>query len=96
MPTLTPQEIVESKIASYLNFTHAAPETDPLVWWKEQEGLFPTLACLAQKYLCVCGTSVPSERIFSRAGFVNIANHHHARLTPQNMDKLVFLASNMQ
>ena len=94
MPTLTPQETVESEIASYLNFPHAAPETDPLVWWKEEEGRFPTLARLARKYLCVCGTSVPSERIFSRAGYV--ADHHRARLTPENMDKLVFLASNMQ
>ena len=36
MPTLTPQQTVESEIASYLNFPHAAPETVPLVWWKEE------------------------------------------------------------
>ena len=40
------------------------------------------------------GTSVPSERIFSRASC--IADHHRAHLTPKNVDKLVFLASNMQ
>ena len=41
-----------------------------------------------------CGTSMPSERIFSKAGC--IADHHRARLTPENVDKLVFLASNIQ
>ena len=92
MPTLTPQETVEIEIASYLDFPYAPPETDPLVWWKEEEGRFPTLARLAWQYLCVCGTSVRSERIFSRAGYV--ADHHCACLTLENMDKLVLLPSN--
>ena len=90
--TLTPLQTVESEITSYLGFPTTAPETDPLVWWKGEEGRFPNLACLARKYLCVCGTSVPSERIFSRAGCIG---HHRSRLSPENVDKLVFLATNM-
>ena len=43
--------------------------------------------------MCVCGASVPSERIFSKAGW--IADHHRARLTSENVDKLVFVANNV-
>ena len=42
------------------------------------------------KYLCICGTSVPSERVFSTAG--HIASRSRSRLLPQNVSKLLFLA----
>ena len=54
---------------------------------------FPDLAHLAKKYLCICGTSVPSERTFSTAG--HIASHTRGRLLPENVSKLLFLAKNM-
>ena len=44
------------------------------------------------KYLCTFATSVPSERIFSRSGYV--ANALRSRLRPDMLDKLVFLCSN--
>ena len=90
---LTPLQTIENEIASYKNFPKTTPDTDPLVWWKGEGGRFPNLAHLAQKYLTVCGTSVPSERIFSRAGCVT---NHRYRLSPENVDRLVFLANNMQ
>ena len=39
------------------------PEDD-LQWWKMEAKRLPILATLAQKYLSVCGTSVPSEQLF--------------------------------
>ena len=45
-------------------------ETNPLVWWKSEQRRFPTLSVLARKYLCVCGTSVSSECMFSTCGYV--------------------------
>ena len=43
--------------------------------------------------MCVCGASVPSKRIFSKADW--IADHHRVRLTSENVDKLVFVANNV-
>ncbi len=67
-------------------------DADPLDWWKVEHSHFPHLAQLARKYLCVCGTSVPSERMFSLAGHIT---NGRSRLLPENVNKLVFLARNM-
>ncbi|XP_046542831.1 E3 SUMO-protein ligase ZBED1-like [Haliotis rubra] len=39
-----------------------------LSWWKENKHCFPRVATLAQRFLSIPGTSVPSERAFSAAG----------------------------
>lgn len=66
---------------------------DPFDWWKVNESKFPSVAKLAQRYLCVPGTSVASERIFSTAG--DIVNANRSRLAPENVDKLIFLQKNL-
>ena len=66
---------------------------NPLLWWKAECRRFPALAHLAAKYLCVCG-SVPSERVFSRGGY--IVNKYRSRLKPKNLNKLIFLSQNLK
>ena len=92
--TLTTDEKIEKEMNTYLDIPLASSDTDPLVWWKTENERFPHLAQLAKKHLCICGTSVPSERIFSTAG--NISGDSRCRLLPQNVNKLVFLAKNMK
>ena len=41
---------------------------DPLEWWKKKETLMPILAEVARALLCIPGSSVPSERVFSKSG----------------------------
>ncbi|XP_049832777.1 E3 SUMO-protein ligase ZBED1-like [Schistocerca gregaria] len=41
---------------------------DPLLWWKENHVLLPTLFEIMKRRLCVMATSVPCEGIFSRRG----------------------------
>ena len=91
---LTPSQLIDKEITSYLDFPAAESDIDPLSWWKSEKGRFPNLAYIARKYLCICGTSVPSERVFSTAG--HIASRSHGRLLPQNISKLLFLVKNMQ
>ena len=47
---------------------------------------------LARKYLCVPGTSVPSERLFSKAEL--IVDKKRSQMEGDNIDKLIFIAAN--
>ena len=44
-------------------------------------------------YLCICGTSVPSERLFSKSGF--IIDAFHSRLMLEKVNMFTFLAKNL-
>ncbi|XP_059916719.1 E3 SUMO-protein ligase ZBED1-like [Gadus macrocephalus] len=87
--TVTTREAVENELSSYID-----SEANPLQWWKDHEVAFPALSCLAKKYLCVPATSSPSERVFSCSG--NIVTCHRASLNPDTVDRLVFLARNVE
>jgi hypothetical protein len=64
-----------------------------LEWWKTHQTEFPLLANLAKTYLCIPGTSVPSERVFRTAG--DIVRSERSVLTPEHVDQLVFLKKNL-
>lgn len=80
---------VREEILKYFGEQPLPKSTDPLQWWKANEGNFPTLAVLAKSYLCVPATSTPSERLFSTAG--NKVSKKRASLTPEHVDMLTFL-----
>jgi len=45
--------------------TDHIPKPNPLYdWWRSQHNSYPILVELAKKYLCVCASSVASERLF--------------------------------
>ncbi len=67
--------------------------TNPLHWWREHEEEFPLLSCQAKRYLCIPGTSVPAERIFSTAG--DIVTAQRSALKPEHVDQLLFLNKNL-
>ena len=83
-------------MAEYENFLKE-PQThhddDALEWWSRNEKRFPVIAKLAQYYLSVPATSVPSERIFSTAGL--ILNEKRSCLHPETADVLIFLNKNL-
>lgn len=66
-------------------------QQNPLVFWKDMEGIYPILAPIARKYLTVVATSVPSERLFSKVG--NIITEKRNRLKGETAAKLAFLES---
>ena len=66
--------------------------TDILNWWKIREHLYPNLVQTVKVILCMPATSVPSERVFSTAGYV--VNKYRTRLTTENVNIILFLNAN--
>ena len=52
------------------------------------------LSTLAKKFLCICATSVSSERVFSTGGNIVISKRNS--LKPHVIDQLIFLAKNLK
>ena len=54
---------VASEVSKYLRTPNQPRESDPLNWWRVTgQYLCPNVWTVARKYLCIPGTSVPSER----------------------------------
>lgn len=67
---------------------------DPCGWWQSIGRFkYPHLSTLAQKYLAIPATSVPSERAFSTGGSVVTA--HRERLLSEHVEQLIFLHDNL-
>ncbi|KAK9738886.1 hAT family C-terminal dimerization region [Popillia japonica] len=58
----------DSELNQYLSVPVRNLKDDLLDTWNEMKVVYPNLFKLAAKYSCVVATSVPSERIFSKAG----------------------------
>lgn len=79
------------EVAQYLQSPVHILNQDPLLIWHEIRSVFPNLYKEAQKYLGIVATSVPCERLFSKAGAT--ANKTRNRLTGKRLSKLLFLQS---
>ncbi|XP_049533618.1 E3 SUMO-protein ligase ZBED1 [Anopheles darlingi] len=64
----------------------------PLDWWKINKNKYPTLFNLALRTLCIPATSVPCERVFSKAGDIEITKRN--RLKSGKLQKILFLKEN--
>lgn len=67
---------------------------NPLEWWNQRRGVYPRLYKLVLKRLCIPATSVPCERIFSKAG--NTLTEKRNRLTSKNLSMIMFLNHNLE
>lgn len=67
------------------------PKFDPIQTWKESRNVYPNLYKIAMKYLGLVATSVPSERLFSKAGATITQSRN--RLLGKRLGKLIFLGS---
>ncbi|KAK9973246.1 hypothetical protein ABG768_023987, partial [Culter alburnus] len=83
----------EEEVRMYLEAPSLPLTDDPLEWWSTNHHVYPLLAKLAKRYLCIPGTSVAAERVFSTAG--DIVSAQRSTLTPQHVDQLVFLHKNL-
>uniref|UniRef100_A0A8C5C1H1 HAT C-terminal dimerisation domain-containing protein n=1 Tax=Gadus morhua TaxID=8049 RepID=A0A8C5C1H1_GADMO len=89
----TPSKRAEEEITKYRAEPPASLNESPLTWWRSREGELPLVARLAGHYLCVPGTSVASERVFSTAG--DIITAKRSCITPEHVNELLFLNKNL-
>ena len=90
--TADPAELEVTKYLSSESFQYDASTHNILEAWKKDVTQFPVLSKMALYYLSAPATSVPSERVFSDAGF--IVNQKRSNLDPKMIDKLIFLHHN--
>ena len=69
-------------------------DTHLLTWWRDRKTQFPYLFQAVKALLATPATSVPSERIFSEAGY--IARARRSRILPKNLNKFIFIKKNMK
>ncbi|KAF2896786.1 hypothetical protein ILUMI_09389 [Ignelater luminosus] len=67
--------------------------SNPFLWWEERKMVYPRLYTLMQKRLCIIATSVPSERIFSKAGQTIVEKR--SKLSGNKVSMLLFLNVNL-
>ena len=85
---------IKIELNSYLTGDVIDPTDDPYEWWRDNEKKYPNVCLLAKNKLFVPATSVPSERLFSKAG--TIITDRRNRLKPSNAEKLIFLSNNLR
>ena len=86
-------DLVVGELTRYKAEPVAELKEKPLEWWRTHHRSYPRLAKMAQKYLSIVATSVPSERLFSIAGIIVSAKR--AALDPENVETLLFLHDNL-
>ena len=86
-------DLVVGELTRYKAEPVAELKEKPLEWWRTHHRSYPRLAKMAQKYISIVATSVPSERLFSIAGIIVSAKR--AALDPENVETLLFLHDNL-
>ncbi|KAH9628536.1 hypothetical protein HF086_001143 [Spodoptera exigua] len=88
---LTPYASTAMMVKQYIELPYLDRKCDPLQFWNDKKCLFPQFSEIALKYLCIPASSVPSERLFSKAGI--LCNDRRNRLAPKKNDQILFLDS---
>lgn len=58
------QDICKTEVSQYKKGPSINATENPLTWWHQNYGRYPSLPSIAKKYLCIPVTSVPSESVF--------------------------------
>ena len=94
----TPRYDIDNEFRAYQRVTVNAEDKldkyadDPMKFWTDNKSRFPLLYQVARRYLQIPATSVPSERVFSLAGF--IVRKKRTKLLAKHVNQQIFLAKN--
>lgn len=94
LETKTPNASADAtaEVQKYLHEPNIGRLENPLEYWAGHKFLYPNLYKLAVVFLATPASSVPCERIFSKAG--EILSKKRNRLKPSTVGKLLFLNKN--
>ena len=81
------------ELAKYLEEPLVTSDVDPIKWWSEKKHAYPKLYEIFLQKFCIAATSVPSERIFSKAGQILVDRRN--RLSGKKLTKILFLNKNL-
>nr|XP_055075686.1 E3 SUMO-protein ligase ZBED1-like isoform X2 [Misgurnus anguillicaudatus] len=80
------------EVQRYMTDPPLQRSADPLAYWSTHKAIYPHLYQLSKLFLCTPASSVPCERIFSKAG--EIVSKKRNRLSPKTVEKIIFLNKN--
>ena len=83
-------EAIDIEIRQYLRCPVSPRTVNPFEEWISMEPYYPRLYEMAMDYLPILATSVPSERLFSKAG--QIITKQRNRLSGKHLNILLFLS----
>ncbi|MGH0161485.1 UNVERIFIED_CONTAM: hypothetical protein FKN15_041041 [Acipenser sinensis] len=89
---MSKKNLIQQEMTIYASETPLDISEEPLIWWENNQTRFPSLAALAKSMLSIPATSIPSERVFSKAGM--LVNKLCSSLKPENVDAVIFLNKN--
>lgn len=88
--TASSRAIIE--VQRYIEAELLPRRMDPLNWWKQHQYNYPFLKQVVQEKCCILATSVPCERLFSKAG--NILTDRRTCLSALKLTELLMLNIN--
>ena len=94
---LSEPECILAELRKYKKVRFSASDKakiNVLKWWHENQTQYPHLFTLVKSHLHIPATSVPSERIFSIAGY--IVRDRRSRMLSKNVNKAIFLKRNVK
>lgn len=89
--SLDESEGISFELRQFLNQPVISRNQNPFEHWQKLKSTYSTLFTIAMQYLSVIATSVPSERIFSKAGIIK--SDLRSRLSGKRLNSLLFLGS---
>lgn len=88
-------EFFTNHIVKYCRYTQESVikrKDDALKWWQENSHHYPYLAKIVKYYFPMVATSVPCEKVFSKAGL--LINDRRTRLKTNKVRQVMFLKEN--
>lgn len=83
----------KEEVTKYCSAASHSLSEDPLNWWSKNQEVFPLFSKLAKRYLCIPGTSVSADSVFSTAG--DIVTAQRSTIASDHVDQLLFLHKNL-